>query len=118
MTFVADESVDRQVVDALRQDGHVVLYVAEEGPGVPDAEVLDLAEKEGAPLITADKDFGETFFRQGRVSSGVILLRLAGLSQRAKGETVVRVVREHAKELPRAFTVISRGVVRIRQPRR
>ena len=29
MIFVADESIDRQIVDRLRQDGHTVHYVAE-----------------------------------------------------------------------------------------
>jgi hypothetical protein len=29
MNFVADESVDRQIVDRLREDGHKVWYVAE-----------------------------------------------------------------------------------------
>jgi hypothetical protein len=29
MKFVADENIDRQIVDRLRQDGHIVMYVAE-----------------------------------------------------------------------------------------
>lgn len=29
MKFVADESVDRQIVEHLRQDGHHIWYVAE-----------------------------------------------------------------------------------------
>jgi hypothetical protein len=41
--FLADESVDRQLVDRLRKDGHAVRYVAEMEPGVSDDIVLDLA---------------------------------------------------------------------------
>ena len=114
MNFVADESVDRQIVDVLRQDGHTVLYIAESGPGVSDDEVLSLANRQGALLITGDKDFGELLFRQGRVSSGVILIRLAGLSQSAKGNTVSQAIRDHTPELFQAFTVIMPGIVRIR----
>jgi len=80
MTFVADESIDRQIVERLRADGHVVRYVAEAAPGMPDDLVLDLANRESAPLLTADKDFGELVYRQGRLTSGVVLIRLAGLS--------------------------------------
>ena len=29
MNFLADENVDRQIVDRLRQDGHILRYVVE-----------------------------------------------------------------------------------------
>lgn len=115
MNFVADESVDQRIVDVLRQDGHTVLYIAESRPGVSDDDVLSLANREAAALITADKDFGELVFRQGRISSGIILIRLAGLSQSAKGDTVSLAIRDHAPELSQAFTVITPGIVRIRR---
>ena len=46
MNFLADESIDRQIVDRLRQDGHAVRYVAEMEPGISDDRVLDLANQE------------------------------------------------------------------------
>lgn len=36
MNFLADESVDQQIVDRLRADGHAVVYVAEMDPGIDD----------------------------------------------------------------------------------
>ena len=36
MKFLADEFVDRQIVDRLRHDGHTVLYVAEMEPRISD----------------------------------------------------------------------------------
>ena len=42
MNFSADESVDHQIVDRLRQDGHAGRYVAEMEPGISDDIVLDL----------------------------------------------------------------------------
>jgi lauroyl/myristoyl acyltransferase len=45
---VADENIDRQIVERLRQDGHVVWYVAEMDPGVNDQGVLDLVNHEQA----------------------------------------------------------------------
>ena len=36
MIFFADESLDRQIITRLRQDGHVVLDVTEMDPGISD----------------------------------------------------------------------------------
>jgi len=115
MNLVADESIDRAIVERLRKEGYTVLSVAEMEPSIPDEVVLEMANKQVAPLLTADKDFGELVFRQRRVSEGVILVRLAGLSSETKATAVAAVMREHASELSRAFTVVSPGLVRIRR---
>jgi predicted nuclease of predicted toxin-antitoxin system len=114
MNLLADESVDQPVVDRLREDGHHVLAVAEMEPSIPDDAVLTMANQQEALLLTADKDFGELVFRQRRVSAGVLLIRLAGLSPATKAMIVSAVVREHATELSQTFTVVSPGMVRIR----
>jgi predicted nuclease of predicted toxin-antitoxin system len=115
MILVADESVDRPIVERLRQDGHDTLYVAELGPGMKDEHVLQEANTRNALLLTEDKDFGELVYRLGRVHAGVVLIRLAGLPPPSKAETVAIVLQNHARELPGAFTVISPGAVRIRK---
>lgn len=115
MNFLADESVDRQVVERLRQDGHQVWYVAEMEPGISDDAVLALANQGTALLLTADKDFGEMVFRQRLHTHGIVLIRLVGLSPSRKAEIVAWVVNQHATELPRSFAVIAPGVFRIRR---
>jgi predicted nuclease of predicted toxin-antitoxin system len=114
VNLFADESVDRPIVERLRDDGHDVVYVAELAPSITDDEVLRDANSRNAVLMTADKDFGELVFRQGVIHSGVVLLRLAGLTNATKGEIVAEVCRSHAPELAASFTVISPGQVRIR----
>jgi predicted nuclease of predicted toxin-antitoxin system len=116
VNFIADESIDRQIVERLRQDGHHVRYVAEMKPGISDDTVLDLANQESALLLTADKDFGELVFRQHRLTQGVVLIRLAGLSPIRKAEIVASAINRHITELPHAFAVISPEVFRIRRP--
>jgi predicted nuclease of predicted toxin-antitoxin system len=113
--LVANEGVDRPVVERLRQDGHNVVYVAELAPSITDEEILQLANTQSAVLLTADNDFGELVFRQGRVHSGVLLLRLAGLANATKAEVVAEVCRDRVAELIGAFSVISPGQVRIRR---
>jgi predicted nuclease of predicted toxin-antitoxin system len=74
-----------------------------------------MANKLACPLITADKDFGELVYRQGRAAVGVVLLRLAGLSDATKADLVSISVAEHVSDLVGAFTVIEAGTVRIRR---
>ena len=114
MNFLADESVDQPIVDRLRHDGHDVLAVVEMEPSIPDETVLKRANQQMALLLTADKDFGELVFRQGRITAGVVLIRLSGLSAVTKAAIVSSVIRDHGAEIPQAFTVISPGMVRIR----
>lgn len=118
MNFLADESVDRDIVVALRAHGYKVTYVAEMEPGITDDAVFDLANKQRAILVTADKDFGEIVFRQHRVIKGVILIRLAGIPQGLKGSLVASVTELHLAELEGAFSVITPKRLRIRKIRR
>ena len=115
MNLLADESVDRQIVDRLRQDGHAVRYIAEMTPGISDDRVLDLANQGASVLLTADKDFGELVFRQGRLTVGILLVRLAGLSPIRKAEVVASVVSQHSAELSGAFAVLAPRSFRIRR---
>jgi predicted nuclease of predicted toxin-antitoxin system len=114
MNLLADESVDRPIVVKLRADGHTVDYIAELAPSIDDDEVLRLANDRNALLLTEDKDFGELVFRLRRVHSGVVLLRLTGMTSAAKADTVAQVLQEREGELVDAFTVISSNSVRVR----
>ncbi|MDE2734376.1 MAG: DUF5615 family PIN-like protein [Gemmatimonadota bacterium] len=114
MNLLADESVDKPIVDRLRQDGHTVLYIAELDPSIDDDAVLHRANQNSALLITADKDFGELVFRLGQIHAGVVLFRLAGLSPEMKAGIVSAAFIHRGHELPSAFSVISPGMVRIR----
>ena len=115
MNLVVDESVDNLIVDALRRDGHKVLSISEFSPSVDDDTVLDLANQHDALLITEDKDFGELVFRNGRIHTGVVLIRLGGLSTQAKVNSVLTTFAHQGSKLQNAFSVISPGRVRIRR---
>ena len=115
MNLLADESVDKPIVDRLRQDNHSVRYIADLDPSIDDNAVLHQANQNSALLITADKDFGELIFRMGQIHAGVVLLRLAGLSAETKARTVSTVFADRGHELLSAFSVISPGKIRIRR---
>jgi hypothetical protein len=92
-----------------------VLYVAELTPSAPDEKVLSEASEADSPLITADMDFGELVYRQGRARSGVVLLGLAGLPESLRLVLVVRAIADHGMEMGGAFTVVTPGPKRIRR---
>jgi len=116
MNLVADESVDGQIVASLRDAGHRVVYVAEFDAGIQDEAVLGRAVEFGALLVTADKDFGELVFRQGRAQSGVVLLRLAGLPAVRKAEILTASLHRHGESMVGCFTVVTPGILRMRRP--
>jgi predicted nuclease of predicted toxin-antitoxin system len=114
MQFVADESVDAQIITKLRNDGFDVFYIAEASPSISDAKVLAAANRRKSTLITADKDFGDLVYRQQKSHNGVILLRLAGMRPLEKAEITASVVATYGRKLLDMFTVVTTNTVRIR----
>ena len=115
MKFLADENIERELIEALREAGFDVLSVRESYIGIADDEILQIALDEKAVILTYDTDFGELVFRFGLQSHGVILLRIHGLSLTEKTDKAILAIREHEAELEIAFTVISEHSVRIRK---
>ena len=115
MILLCDEGVDRLIVEHLRAQGHEVIAVSEMKPGMTDEEVLAEANRRQALLVTLDKDFGDLVFRQERLSTGVLLLRLYGLEPDEKRLAVATAIRLHGTELWGSFSVVSQGKLRIRQ---
>lgn len=77
MKLLADENIPQAVVAQLRQQGHDILWIRTDRPGIADDEVLELAQNEKRVLITFDKDFGELAFKcKLPATSGVVLFRL------------------------------------------
>lgn len=115
MRIVADESVIVPVIVELRKSGHEVLAIREIHPRAEDDFILNLAHQEDGLLITFDKDFGELVFRQKLLSSGVVLVRLQGLSTETKTRIVVSAIEKYGSLFKEGFAVISSGTIRFRR---
>jgi predicted nuclease of predicted toxin-antitoxin system len=113
--LVLDESIERQVANALMNEGYQIWYILDMERGIPDNEVLAAANSNDALLLTADKDFGELVFRKKMISTGVVLFRVFGLANSEKAALAVRVMREHGDELLNAFTVVTPETIRLRK---
>ncbi len=115
MKLLADEGIDKPIVDRLRQTGFDVHYILETNPGAEDELILSISNSEERILLTQDKDFGELVYRLHSSHSGVILIRLAGLSPNIKAEIVSKMLSEHRSELQNAFTILQPNAMRIRK---
>lgn len=73
MKWLADENLPAASVHALRNAGWDVLHVRDELAGIPDVEVLLLAEREKRALLTFDRDFGELVFRRGMAAPEAVV---------------------------------------------
>jgi predicted nuclease of predicted toxin-antitoxin system len=112
--LVADEGVDKPIIDALRAAKFRVTYFAEEAPGADDPAILAMANEAETLLLTCDKDFGELVYRQRLTTAGVLLIRLPGLAPETKARLVTDAVQIHLAEMLNAFSVITPGLLRIR----
>jgi predicted nuclease of predicted toxin-antitoxin system len=59
MNLLADEGVDKPIIDALRRFGIDVKYILETNQAAKDNYILNMANEEKRILVTQDKDFGE-----------------------------------------------------------
>lgn len=115
MNLLADEGVDKPIVDALRNKGFDVVYILETNRGADDDVILEMANADKRLLLTQDKDFGELVFRLKNVHHGVILIRLEGYTAASKANIVMNMLLKYQNELIRSFTVIQPNAIRIRK---
>lgn len=81
MRILADENVDRPIVNWLRKQGHDVAEVAAIMPGSSDPDLIEHSRGEDRVLITFDRDIGRLVLAHGKHHPGVIYLRLRGAGQ-------------------------------------
>jgi predicted nuclease of predicted toxin-antitoxin system len=78
MRFLADENFPRPTVESLRKEGHDVVWVRTDCPGLSDRRLIERAEADNRLILTLDKDFWQLALQRpdGLPNSGVILFRV------------------------------------------
>ena len=112
LKFVADESVAKRIVLAMREK-YEVFYIEEVMKGVNDDIVLQNAEVQKRILVTEDKDFGELVYKWQMVHSGIVLYRLHGLPIEEKISLILSAIEKYGVELLNSITVITPQNIRI-----
>ncbi len=115
MKLILDESIDRPIADALKNEGYKIWYVLDMDRGISDDKVMEIANRNDALLLTTDKDFGELVFRKKMITTGVVLFRVFGISNNEKAELISSVLKNYSNELLQAFTVVTPKTIRIRK---
>lgn len=115
MRFLANENFPLDAVEALRQQGHDVIWIRTESPGISDAEVLSRAQEEDRILLTFDKDFGELAFRiKLPATSGIVLFRITAPSSVVVAQKVI-VALALREDWAGHFSVIEDDKIRMRR---
>ena len=117
MDFIVDECTGPDVAHWLKSQKHDVFSVYEEAAGIEDDRILQKAVKENRIIITNDKDFGEMIFRENKVHSGIILLRLKDERASNKIKVIERLMKQYSDQLANNFVVISETTIRIIRPK-
>jgi predicted nuclease of predicted toxin-antitoxin system len=78
MRLLANENFPKPIVEALRANGHDILWARIDCAGWKDVVLLDLAESEGRVVLTLDKDYWQIAVqrRTPLEQSGVVLFRV------------------------------------------
>lgn len=78
MKLLADENFPRPLVELLRKQGHDILWIRIDCPGLADRVLIERAEADHRLVLTLDKDFWQLTLqrREPLRHSGVVLFRV------------------------------------------
>ncbi|HMP22008.1 MAG TPA: DUF5615 family PIN-like protein [Ferruginibacter sp.] len=112
--FIVDMGVGKTIENWLKHAAYSVFSISQINPEMQDDEIISLANKQNAIIITMDKDFGELVFKKNMPHKGILLLRLDD----AVAEEKLAVIQSLFPGLPELikdkFAVFQNGVLRIK----
>src|SRR5438067_1720026 len=116
MIIYIDENVPQKIATRLRETGYRVEYVTR---SVEDKDILEMAYKQQALLLTSDKDFERLVLDERRPTAGVILLRISKrIPVEHRAQIVVNMLRKHQDKLQGAFTTLTEAAIDTHRPLR
>lgn len=86
----------------------------EASPGIEDTEVLEIARRERALLLTADKDFGALVYRNREPHCGVLLIRSPEDDSDENAANILAAVHQHGPAMLDRFSVLVGRALRVR----
>lgn len=116
MNIYVDENIPLKIATRLRAEGYHVEYVIR---SVEDEDILEKAYKQGALLITSDKDFERLVLDEHRPTAGVIVLRISKrVPIEHRAQIVVNMLRKYRDKLQGTCTSLTESFIDIRRPPR
>lgn len=75
--FLLDENIPISTLELFRNKGHDVIHIKIQGlAGLPDDNVMEIANREGRMIVTRDVGFGNLLDYPINTHHGIIVLRL------------------------------------------
>jgi predicted nuclease of predicted toxin-antitoxin system len=110
----ADESVNRNLIIAMRNNSYNVFSVREEMRSADDIKIAEFSLHPARIIITEGKDFGEIVYHQYLKLAGVILLRYSPSDYNIIETKLLNYLATHLKNSFGKFIVINEKLTRIR----
>ena len=105
--ILADENIDRLIIEILMGKGVDVYSIKEKTPGISDEEIVGLSKNPQRIILTNDKDFGVWVFAHNIRDISVVFLRYQ-FPERAKIiEILVKLFQEPESALVGKFTTVT-----------
>lgn len=86
------ECIPKKAKDILEENGVELVSISGVSPGVSDELVIEYANQLKGVIVTFDKDFGGLIFRERRLVTGLMLLRLTPSSPEYIAERIMHAI--------------------------
>jgi len=118
MKFLADENLYIPIVEGLRNRGHEVFSILEEGEiGIPDEDIFRMAAGENRIIVTMDKHFTNILRFPSDLCGGIIVARLYKMRVDKTARLFFNFFDQLSEEqIKRNLIIIARKKLRIRRP--
>jgi predicted nuclease of predicted toxin-antitoxin system len=105
--ILADENIDKRIIDALRETGFEVYSIKEDIRGVSDEWIIQFSKNQPWIILTNDKDFGGWVFAHNQNNVSVVFLRYQFPDRAKIIDIVVKLFQEHETSLHGKFTTVT-----------
>ncbi len=112
--IILDENIERYWIELLRRNEYSLISVAEDCPGIPDQQVIRIAQESNGLLITEDKDFGELVFAHGFKNLSVIFLRYDQPEYNQIEDALLKCVSKYMDSSVKKYITITKSKIRVR----
>ncbi|OGU13457.1 MAG: hypothetical protein A2X61_00525 [Ignavibacteria bacterium GWB2_35_12] len=112
--IIADENIDRNIINELRKLHPDILSIGESYPGISDEEIINLPITSNKIIVTEDKDFGEWVFAHQKKNISVVFLRYHHKDKSEIISILKSLFLKNLDELEGKFITITTKKVRIR----
>lgn len=107
MKFLSDMGISMSTVRALREGGHDVVHLREEGLArLPDTEIVEKAKQEERVVLTFDLDFGDLLALGRRNFPSVVIFRLRNQTPSSVTAKLIDVLSQRGQILEEGAIVI------------